>query len=165
MKKKTIEERKEYLKEYYIKHKEDDRRRSREFRERRKQGIEADDFHYYNSIEELKEWEKENHKCINWDVWDKLVEETKLLIQEVNYTPQPTPRKTTNKPRYVYDTTSGRLIYKDLDVNIAAELAMTLEQIRSYCNSMKYIKYRNLLFANEFIPTWHVKCIINQDSK
>lgn len=158
----TEQKRKEYFQKYYLKHKEDYQRRSKEFRERRKLGIEAeDDEHYYHSIEELKQAEERHEGKINWDVWDKLVEETKLMLQEINDIPRNT-RKTNTKPRYVYDTNNGRLLYKDIDINIAAELAMTLEQIRTYCNSMKYIKYKNLLFANEFIPTWHVKYLTNK---
>ncbi len=35
----------------------------------------------FQSIDELKEWEEEHHPCINWDVWNQLVEQTKKEIE------------------------------------------------------------------------------------
>lgn len=29
----------------------------------------------YQTREELQQWERENYPCINWDVWDRLVQE------------------------------------------------------------------------------------------
>ena len=33
--------------------------------------------HLYQTREELQQWEKEHWNCINWDVWDKLINETR----------------------------------------------------------------------------------------
>lgn len=42
---------------------------------------EPNDRDLYLTREELMEWENENYKCINWSLWDKLIEETKQLLQ------------------------------------------------------------------------------------
>ena len=42
---------------------------------------EPNDRDLYLTRDELMEWENENYKCINWSLWDKLIEETKQLLQ------------------------------------------------------------------------------------
>lgn len=37
----------------------------------------ADGIHYYQTVDELKQWEKEHWQCINWTVWEKLISETR----------------------------------------------------------------------------------------
>ena len=34
----------------------------------------------YTTREELQRWEEANWHCINWEVWDRVVEETKKLL-------------------------------------------------------------------------------------
>lgn len=36
--------------------------------------------HLYKTREELKQWEKEHWNCINWTVWDKLINETRKQL-------------------------------------------------------------------------------------
>lgn len=43
----------------------------------------TDENELFQTIEELKEWEKENYPCINWDVWTQVVEETKKQINQL----------------------------------------------------------------------------------
>lgn len=43
---------------------------------------EPNDRDLYLTREELMEWENENYKCINWSLWDKLIKETKQLLQQ-----------------------------------------------------------------------------------
>jgi len=45
-------------------------------------GNETADEDLYQTRKELKQWEMENYPCINWTFWDKLVEETKQLINQ-----------------------------------------------------------------------------------
>lgn len=40
-----------------------------------------DGLHYYQTREELQQWEKEHWQCINWDVWDKLITKFKNDLQ------------------------------------------------------------------------------------
>lgn len=36
----------------------------------------------YKTIDELKQWEQEHYPCINWKVWQKIVEETKAMLNQ-----------------------------------------------------------------------------------
>lgn len=36
--------------------------------------------HLYKTREELKQWEKEHWNCINWTVWNKLINETRKQL-------------------------------------------------------------------------------------
>ena len=36
----------------------------------------------YQTIDELKQWEQEHYPCINWKVWQKIVEETKAMLNQ-----------------------------------------------------------------------------------
>ena len=40
----------------------------------------ADGIHYYQTRSELQQWEKEHWQCINWDVWDRLITETRKQL-------------------------------------------------------------------------------------
>ena len=42
----------------------------------------TDDFETYNTRQELKDAEKRGEGAIHWDVWNKLVDETKKCIEE-----------------------------------------------------------------------------------
>lgn len=39
-----------------------------------------DGLHYYQTVEELQQWEKEHWKCINWDVWNRLINDTRKQL-------------------------------------------------------------------------------------
>lgn len=151
----------EYQRQYYQNHIEEYRQRSRDFYERKKQGLTKTDF--YETREELQEAEARGEGKINWDVFDKTVEEGRKRIEDyLNQCKKKYGGKTTPIPRYVFDGTSGRMLFKDTDVNIAAELAMQPNLVRQYCNGQKYVQYRDLLFSNEWLPTYRVKAIKNQ---
>ena len=36
--------------------------------------------HYYQTVDELKQWEKEHWNCINWTVWNKLINDTRKQL-------------------------------------------------------------------------------------
>ena len=42
----------------------------------------TDEDELFQSIEELKQWEKEHHPCINWTVWNHIVKLTKEQINQ-----------------------------------------------------------------------------------
>ena len=35
----------------------------------------------YQTREELQEWERKHYPCINWDNWDRIVQQTKQTLQ------------------------------------------------------------------------------------
>lgn len=43
---------------------------------------EPNDRDLYLTRDELMEWEKENYKCINWDAFDEIVEQTKQMLND-----------------------------------------------------------------------------------
>ena len=42
----------------------------------------ADENELFQTIEELKEWEKEHYPCINWTKWQEIVELTKKQLNQ-----------------------------------------------------------------------------------
>lgn len=46
------------------------------------QGNEIDEDKLFQTVEELKEWEKTHWNCINWDVWEKLINDTKTMLNQ-----------------------------------------------------------------------------------
>lgn len=40
----------------------------------------------YQTRKELKEWERENHKCINWQNWEKAVKQCQQRLKELGLT-------------------------------------------------------------------------------
>ena len=43
---------------------------------------ETDECDLLQTIEELKQWEKDNYPCINWNKWDELVDLTRQQIKD-----------------------------------------------------------------------------------
>lgn len=82
--------------------------------------------------------------CINWDVWDKVVEQTRQQLGITNAKPLKHKKKKTRL--WTYDTT-GNLINEYIDCSMAArEFGVSLVTIYSYMAKRKTIK--GITFSN-----------------
>lgn len=142
-------DRTEYFRQYRLNHLEDYKRRSKEFQERQKQGIETNDNHYYQSIEELKEAEERGEGRINWSVWDKVVEETKQQLASITYP----KHNSSGVPKWVYRASTGKLIGKYQNTQEVADafkyINLTNAAINYYAFMQKPYYKHDLYFSNE----------------
>ena len=44
---------------------------------------EPNDRDLFLTRKELQEWERENWQCINWEAWDRIVEETRQILNSI----------------------------------------------------------------------------------
>ena len=94
------EKRRQYFKKYYQSHKEQCLERYRRNYQRRKElGIVTGDVDIYHTREELQEAETREEGRINWDMWDKAVEQAKNDITNALKDYQGYKKR---KPIYVY---------------------------------------------------------------
>jgi len=103
-------DRTEYFKQYRLNHIDDFRRRSKEFRERQRQGIETNDNHYYQSIEELKEAEERGEGKINWDKWQEIIDKTKEQFASMTFPKKQEHNSNAAVPKWVYRNSTGQLL-------------------------------------------------------
>ena len=111
-------DRTEYFRQYRLNHLEDYRRRAQEFKERQKQGLVTHDNRYYQTREELKEAEERGEGKINWDAWDRHVEEMKEKFKNMTFKPKQDRRETS---KWVYQASSGKLLGHYLNVEEVVE--------------------------------------------
>lgn len=139
--------RKEYFRQYRLAHLEDYNRRSKEFQERRRQGIEIQD-KYYTTREELKEAEERAEGRINWDVWQSLVEKTKQELASITF-----PKQNNGIPKWVYQASTGKLIghYENTQEVLDAfpQLNLTRAAVNYYAMTGKPYYKLDLFFSNE----------------
>ena len=139
--------RKEYFRQYRLAHLEDYNRRSKEFQERRRQGIEIQD-KYYTTREELKEAEERDEGRINWDVWQSLVEKTKQELASITF-----PKQNNGIPKWVYQASTGKLIghYENTQEVLDAfpQLNLTRAAVNYYAMTGKPYYKLDLFFSNE----------------
>lgn len=142
-----MNDRTEYFRQYRLNHIEDFRRRSREFQERRKQGIEVQD-KYYQTREELKEAEERAEGRINWSVWDKVVEETKQQLASITF-----PKQNNGIPKWVYQASTGKLLgnYENTQEVLDAfpQLNLTRSAVNYYAFMGKPYYKLDLFISNE----------------
>ena len=141
-------DRTEYFRQYRLAHLEDFKRRSREFQERRRQGIEIQD-KYYTTREELKEAEERDEGRINWEVWDKLVAELKEKFNNMTF-----PKQNNNGvPKWVYRNSTGQLLghYQSTQEVLDAfpQLNLTRAAVNYYAMTGKPYYKLDLFFASE----------------
>lgn len=145
--------RKEYFKQYRLNHLEDYKRRSKEFQERQKQGIEANV--YYQSIEELKEAEERGEGRINWNKWQEIVEMTKEQFNGMTFPKKQEHQNTNNSavPKWVYRNSTGQLLghYESTKEVMEAfsYLNLTRGVINYYATVQKPYFKQDLYFSNE----------------
>lgn len=143
----------EYFKQYRLAHLEDYKRRSKEFQERQKQGIEANV--YYQSREELKEAEERGEGKINWDKWDEIVEMTKQQLASMTFPKKQEHQNTNNSavPKWVYRNSTGQLLghYESTKEVMEAfsYLNLTRGVINYYATVQKPYFKQDLYFSNE----------------
>ena len=142
-------DRTEYFKQYRLNHIEDFRRRSKEFRERQKQGVETHDEHYYHSIEELKEAEERGEGAINWSVWHKLVAELKEQFNNMTFP----KHNSSGIPKWVYQASTGKLLGHYENTQEVADafkyINLTNAAINYYAFMQKPYYKHDLYFSNE----------------
>lgn len=142
-------DRTEYFRQYRLAHLEDYKRRSKEFQERKKQGIEAHDEHYYHSIEELKEAEERGEGRINWNKWQEIVEMTKQQLASITYP----KHNSSGIPKWVYRASTGKLLGKYENTQEVADafkyINLTNAAINYYAFMQKPYYKHDLFFSNE----------------
>ena len=106
---------------------------------------------YYHSVEELKEWERINHRhCINWENWDRVIKETREQLASMNF-----PQKQNNNliPKWVYQASSGKLLgnYQSTTEVLEAfpQLNLTRAAVNYYAMTGKPYYKLDLFFSNE----------------
>lgn len=140
------EKRRQYFQRYWKEHKEECKERNRRNYQRRKElGLQVGEIDIYHSVEELKEAEGMGEGKINWEAWDKVVEQTKQQITNAleNYK-QPSNRKSI----YVYTINSKIPIitFKDSD-EAATTLNLTRMQVTNHARSHVPIYYKNIILS------------------
>ena len=105
---------------------------------------------YYHTREELEEWERINHrKCIQWENWDRVVEETKQQLASMNFP------KYNNKisQKWVYQASSGKLLghYQSTTEVLEAfpQLNLTRAAVNYYAMTGKPYYKQDLFFSDE----------------
>lgn len=148
-------DRTEYFRQYRLNHLEDYKRRSKEFQERQKQGIEAHDEHYYHSIEELKEAEARGEGRINWDKWQEIIDKTKEQFNGMTFQKKQEHQNTNNSavPKWVYRNSTGQLLGHYQSTKEVMEafsyLNLTRGVINYYATVQKPYFKQDLYFSNE----------------
>lgn len=140
--------RKEYFRQYRLAHLEDYNRRSKEFQERRRLGIEIQD-KYYTTREELKEAEERGEGKINWEAFDKLVAELKEKFNNMTF-----PKQNNNLiPKWVYRNSTGELLgnYQSTQevLDSFPQLNLTRAAVNYYAMTGKPYYKLDLFFSNE----------------
>lgn len=142
-----MSDRTEYFRQYRLAHIEDFRRRSREFQERRKMGIEPQD-KYYTTREELKEAEERGEGKINWETFDKLVAELKDEFSKMTF-----PKQNNGIPKWVYQASTGKLLgnYENTQEVLDAfpQLNLTRSAVNYYAFMGKPYYKLDLFISNE----------------
>lgn len=145
-------DRTEYFKQYRLNHLEDFKRRSQEFRERRRQGIELQD-KYYKTREELKEAEERLEGSINWEAWDRVVEETKEQFKNMTFPTKQEHNSNAAVPKWVYRNSTGQLLGHYQSTAEVAEafkyINLTTAAINYYSFVQKPYFKHDLYFSNE----------------
>lgn len=118
----NAEKRRQYFKKYYQTHKEQCLERYRRNYQRRKElGIEVGETDIYHNRQELQEAEAREEGKINWDAWDRIVEQTKQdIAKELENYKAPNNNRN-RKPIYVYTLTSHIPLFKFENSDEAAE--------------------------------------------
>lgn len=127
------------------------------------------DFDFEEDItrEQLKELElKEGGNIINWELWDKLVEQSKKFNEEVDNSEKAKqladyrkhvinrgklPIKNPKIKRFVY-TFSGKLLYTDYAWHLSEILNLTENRI-TYLANLQHICYTHELWFSNFKET------------
>ena len=147
-------DRTEYFKQYRLNHIDDFRRRSKEFRERQKQGVETNDNHYYQSIEELKQWEIDNNThCINWDKWQEIIDKTKEQFASMTFPKKQEHNSNAPVEKWVYRNSTGQLLGHYQSTQEVADafkyINLTTAAINYYSFIGKPYFKHDLYFSNE----------------
>lgn len=146
-------DRTEYFKQYRLNHIDDFRRRSKEFRERQKQGIETHDEHYYQSIRELHQAEERGEGKINWDKWDEIVEMTKQQFASMTFPKKQEHNSNAAVPKWVYRNSTGQLLGHYQSTQEVADafkyINLTTAAINYYSFIGKPYFKHDLYFSNE----------------
>lgn len=137
-------DRKAYFKRYYQLHKEKIDERTRRWKEEHKEQEGTIDI--YQSREELKQWEIDNNThCINWDIWDKVQEQTKQDITKALKDHQEPLKR---KPIYVYtlNTKIPLIVFKDSD-EAATTLDINRMIVTNHARTQVPIYYKGIILS------------------
>lgn len=98
-------------------------------------GVEND---LYQTREELQAWEEKHWKVINWELWDKLVQQSKAEIEKLlAITPSASEPKLKCRPFktvYVYNY-DGQLVGRYFNATEAAKTLNVAKSTISYCSA------------------------------
>ena len=140
------EKRRQYFKKYYQSHKEECLERyKRNYQRRKELGIVTGDVDIYHTREELQEAEEREEGRINWNIWDKVQEQTKQDITKALKDHQEPLKR---KPIYVYtlNTKIPLIVFKDSD-EAATTLNITRMQVTNACRTHKPIYYKGIILS------------------
>ena len=99
----------------------------------------------FQTREELQEWENDNWLCINWSVWDRVVEQTKRQIEEIKHIPVVQEKRYKKVYTYNYD---GQLIAQYNSADEASErLNIKKTTIQYCCTQVKPYQTERLFFS------------------
>ena len=138
--------RQQYFKKYYKEHKDSYNKNWRKYYERRKElGIQVGDTDIYHTREELQEAEEREEGKINWNIWDKVQEQTK---QDITNTLKDYKQPSKRKPIYVYTMTTKVpiIVFQDSD-EAATTLNITRMQVTNACRTHKPIYYKGIILS------------------
>lgn len=155
----TCDDRKKYFKEYYKKHR-DEIRFQQLLYNKKKRGEAFDENNLQTSIlytkEELQNIDKIDKYCfeigrINWDAWDRIVKETKDIIEYGDIERHTLYNGIT---RRIYSK-DGQLLYsgtaKLLERLIQPHMRLRWQSITAYCNANYYRE--GLFFTNIYFKS------------
>lgn len=135
--------RREYFKRYYQLHKAEMDEKTRKWKAEHKEQEGTIDI--YQSREELQEAEKREEGKINWNIWDKVQEQTKNDITKALKDHQEPLKR---KPIYVYtlNTKIPLIVFKDSD-EAATTLNITRVQVTNHARTQVPIYYRGIILS------------------
>ena len=140
------ERRRLYYKKYYQEHKDKYNKNWKHYYERRKElGLVDGDTDIYHNRQELQEAEKREEGWINWEAWDRVVEQTKQdIINALKDYKTPSKRK----PIYCYTMTTKMpiIVFQDSD-EAATTLNITRMQVTNACRTHKPIYYKGIILS------------------
>lgn len=146
-------DRTEYFRRYREEHMDDFRRRLKEFRERQRQGIETNDNHYYQSIEELHQAEERGEGKINWNKWQEIIDKTKEQFASMTFPKKQEHNSNAPVEKWVYRNSTGQLLGHYQSTQEVADafkyINLTTAAINYYSFIGKPYFKHDLYFSNE----------------
>lgn len=139
--------RNQYIKQYYQDHKEEWKERNHlNYLKRKARGIKQDEqIDIYQTREELRDAEEREEGKINWNIWDKVQEETKNdITKALEDYEEPTNRQ----PIYVYTMTSKMPLFQFKNSDEAEKtLGINRMIITNHARTQRPLYNRGILFS------------------